>query len=235
MRRRVSLRLIWRYIGVYKVEIFSDQFIYKSVAMIDESGVSIELDFLAYDTYTIQTPAIEAEKGDLIHITDENNIFVADGMIGDVKPADEFQEITIRPLNSLFDSEVFYTPVNDCITWLATNIDEAYMHNTDTAQNRPIALTYTTAGQNLPLTGFNLHETVNILSVMISALKTYGVVVESSLDLTNKKFVVNIYQQTDTKVLEASLDNVLDKDITIGDSYGSTNKAVIRKLSLIHI
>lgn len=218
---------------MYKVEIFSDQFVYKSMAMVDEYTTTIEQDFLTYDSNTIQTPLIECEKGDLVHITDQDNNYVADGIIGDVQPSDKAQEITIRPLNALFDTEVFYTAVTDCITWLATNIDSAFMSNTDTLQNRPITLTYTASAEALPLTGFNLHETVNILSVMISAMKTYGVVVASRLDLPNKRFTVDIYQQTATKVLEASLDNVLQKSVTIGDNYGSTNKAVIRKIRVV--
>ena len=218
---------------MYKVEIFSDQFVYKSMAMVDEYTTTIEQDFLTYDSNTIQTPLIDCEKGDLVHITDQDNNYVADGIIGDVQPSDKAQEITIRPLNALFDTEVFYTAVTDCITWLATNIDSAFMSNTDTLQNRPITLTYTASAEALPLTGFNLHETVNILSVMISAMKTYGVVVASRLDLPNKRFTVDIYQQTATKVLEASLDNVLQKSVTIGDNYGSTNKAVIRKIRVV--
>lgn len=218
---------------MYKVEIFSDQFIYKSMAMVDETTTAIEQDFLTYDSNTIQTPLIDCEKGDLIHITDQNNNYVADGIIADVQPGNKAQEITIRPLNALFDTEVFYTAVTDCITWLATNIDNAFMSNTDTLQNRPITLTYTTSADTLPLTGFNLHETVNILSVMVSAMKTYGVVVASRLDLPNKRFTVNIYQQTATKTLEASLKNVLQKSVTIGDSYGSTNKAIIRKIRVV--
>lgn len=218
---------------MYKVEIFSDQFIYKSMAMVDETTTAIEQDFLTYDSNTIQTPLIDCEKGDLIHITDQDNNYVADGIIGDVQPGNKAQEITIRPLNALFDTEVFYTAVTDCITWLATNIDNAFMSNTDTLQNRPITLTYTQSADALPLTGFNLHETVNILSVMVSAMKTYGVVVASRLDLPNKRFTVNIYQQTATKVLEASLENVLQKSVTIGDSYGSTNKAIIRKIRVV--
>lgn len=218
---------------MYKVEIFSDQFLYKSMAFVDETTTAIEQDFLTYDSNTIQTPLIDCEKGDLIHITDQDNNYVADGIIADVQPGNKAQEITIRPLNALFDTEVFYTAVTDCITWLATNIDNAFMSNTDTLQNRPITLTYTQSADNLPLTGFNLHETVNILSVMVSAMKTYGVVVASRLDLPNKRFTVNIYQQTATKVLEASLENVLQKSVTIGDSYGSTNKAIIRKIRVV--
>lgn len=217
---------------MYKIEIFTDQFEYASACLIGDE-ISIELDYLAYDSYKITTPIKDCKKGYFVHITDEDNNFVADGVVGDVQPNDYMQDISIRPLNTLFDSEVFYTPVSDCILWLATNIDEAYMHNTDTLQNRPISLTYTQSANNLPLTGYNLHDTVNILSVMVSALKTYGVVVQCRLDLPNKRFNVNVFQQTATKTLEASLDNVLDKSVTIGDSYGSTNKAVIRKTQVV--
>ena len=218
---------------MYKVEIFTDQFSFASVAMIDKATTVIEQDFLAYDSYTIQTPAIECEKGYLVHITDADNVFVADGIVGDVKPQEEMQSITIRPLNTLFDAEVFYTPITDCISWLATNINSTFMNNADTVQNRPIHLSYTQAGNDLPLTGYNLHETTNLLSVMISALKTYGVVVKSRLDLTNSRLNIEIFQQSATKTLEASLANVLEKSVTIGDSYGSTNKAVIRKIKVV--
>lgn len=218
---------------MYKVEIFTDQFVFASVAMVDSSSVTIEQDFLAYDSFTITTPVIACEKGYFIHITTDDNTYIADGVVGDVQPEEKMQSITIRPLNTLFDAEVFYTPITDCISWLATNINSTFMSNADTVQNRPIHLTYTQAGDDLPLTGYNLHETTNLLSVMISALKTYGVVVKSRLDLTYSRLDIEIFQQSATKTLEASLANVLEKSVTIGDSYGSTNKAVIRKIKVV--
>lgn len=212
---------------MYNCEIFDNSFNYVAFDLIDDSQV-IDNDYLAYGSYTITTRLIEAKKGYFVRITRDNK-HVASGYIADVQPGKSTQEINIKPLQTMFDAEVFYTPVSDCITWLATNIQAAFMNNTDTLQNRPITLTYTVGSDPLPLTGFNLHETVNILSVIVSALKTYGVVCNMSLDVTNKRIVVDIAQQANTCVVEADLENVIDKSITLGDSYGSLNKMIIRK------
>lgn len=216
---------------MFRLDVFNNSFEYVSAVMIDDHQ-SIDLDYLTYSPYTIRCKEIEAQKGFFTHITDEDNNTIADGIIADIKPEKKTQTITIRPLNALFDAAVFYAPVSDAISWLASNIQQAFMTNSDTYQNRPINLTYTVASEQLPLTGFNLHETINILSVMISALKTYGVVVESTLDLVNKRIRVNIFRQEATKTILADLENLISSQVTIGDPFGSTNKATLRKIQV---
>lgn len=217
---------------MYKVDIFTDKLEYASFAMID-GNQNIELDYLAFDAYTIETRLIECKKGYFVHITEDNE-FVCDGIVSDVKPDKATQQISIKPLQTMFDEEVFYSPVTDAITWLATNIKNTYLNNADTYQNRPINLTYTTYSESFPLTGFNLHETINILSVMISALKTHGVVVDCSLDLPNKHIKVDIHKSdTDPFHIRADLDNVIESSVTLGDSYGSKNKAEIQKTKTV--
>lgn len=212
----------------YLIEIFDDQFTFKSSTMVDIAQ-TIELDYLTFNPYKITTLPLAVEKGCFIHITQDGQL-VADGIVADVQPEDELIEITIRPLQALFDIEVFYSAVSDCITWLATNIGEQLATNSDVLQNRPLELTYTTASEDLPLTGFNFNATINVLSVISSALKTYGVVVDAYLDIPRQRIVCNIEQQSASDVLEADLENVLDKAITLGDSYGSANKLVIQKI-----
>lgn len=152
---------------MFRLDVFNNSFEYVSAVMIDDHQ-SIDMDYLTYSPYTVRCKEIEAQKGFFTHITDEDNNTIADGIIADIKPEQKTQTITIRPLNALFDADVFYSPVSDAISWLASNIQQAFMTNSDTYQNRPINLTYTVASEQLPLTGFNLHETINILSVMIS-------------------------------------------------------------------
>ena len=212
----------------YQVEIFNDQFDFVSATSVDISQ-NIELDYLTFNSYKITTLPIEVEKGCFIHITQENEL-VADGMVADVQPEDGLITITIRPLQSLFDIDVYYSAVSDCIAWIATNIGAQLATNADALQNRPIDITYTTASENLPLTGYNFNATVNILSVIGNALKTYGVVCDTYLDLVNKRIKCNIYANADAKTLEADLDNVLGKEVTIGDSYGAANKLTIQKI-----
>lgn len=72
-------------------------------------------------------------------------------------------------------------------------------------------------------------ETLNLVDIMGQALTTYGIYVNAYLDVKNMQVVVQILPPGGAKTLEANLENVLDKTVTLGDSYGSTNKMIIRK------
>ena len=207
---------------------------YASATVVSKSQ-NIELDYLAYDAFSIETQLIDVKKGYFVHITQDNE-FIADGIVSDVRPDKKTQQISIRPIQALFDAEVFYEPISSSIQWLADTITSYFISNTDTSQNRPIDLTYTlTPNESLSLIeNFqDVGDTVNLLSVIETALKTYSVVVDMYLDMATLRIKVNIHQQTETKTLEADLENVLESDVTLGDSYGSINKAVIRKYDYV--
>lgn len=206
---------------------------YASATVVSKSQ-NIELDYLAYDAFSIETQLIEAQKGYFVHITQDNE-FVADGIISDVRPDKKTQKISIRPIQALFDSEIFYDPISNSIQWLADTITAYYVTNTDTPQNRPIDLTFTLSADSCSLIeNFkDVGDTVNLLSVIETALKTYSVVVDTWIDMSDLRIKVNIYQQTETKELEADLENVLESDVTLGDSYGSINKVLVRKYDYV--
>lgn len=211
---------------MYKVEIFDQSMNFVSVCFTEES--TIELDYLAFTPFQLKANIKEAKKGFYAHITEDDKT-VADCVISDVKPDDKMQTLSLRPLQAIFDVDVFFNAVTDAITWIATNLDAQFVTNADTLQRRPLHITSTAAGQNLPLTGYNLHPTMNILSVICNAFATWNVVTECSLDLPNKQIDVNIYQQSATKTIECDLENIIEKEVTLGDSYGSTNKLTIKK------
>lgn len=204
---------------------------YASACYTDDAQ-TIALDYLVFDQFSIQTQIIDVQKGYFVHIT-RDNALVADGIVASVQPNKETQEISIRPLQALFDVEVYYNAVSDAITWLATNIDDALVNNTDASQNRPVNVTYTPGGQNFPLTGYNFNATTNILSVIATAFKTWNVVTECSINMSTKKIDVNIYQQNATKTIECDLDNIFNLDVSLGDSYGSANKYTVKKTGVI--
>lgn len=218
---------------MYRLEIFTDQMEYASATVVSKSQ-NIDLDYLAYDAFSIETQLIEAKKGYFVHITQDNE-FVADGIISDVRPDKKTQKISIRPIQALFDSEIFYDPISSSIQWLADTITSYYITNTDAPQNRPIDLTFTLSADSCSLIeNFkDVGDTVNLLSVIETALKTYSVVVDTWIDMSDLRIKVNIYQQTETKELEADLENVLESDVTLGDSYGSINKALVRKYDYV--
>ncbi|MBQ2649816.1 MAG: hypothetical protein IJF82_20885 [Achromobacter sp.] len=212
---------------MYRIEIFDQSMDYVSACYTDDAQ-TISLDYLAFDPFQINIQPVAVKKGYFCHIT-KNNVTVADCIVSDVKPGKELQEISLRPLQALFDAEVFYNAVTDAITWIGNNLTAQYINSTDTYQLRPLVITTTPGSRAFPLTGYNLNPTMNILSVITNAFRTWGVVTEASLDLVNKQILVNIYEQTATKTIECDLENVISSEVTLGDSYGSTNKLIVKK------
>lgn len=213
---------------MYRIEIFDEKMDFVSACYTDDAQ-TISIDYLAYDPFQITTQVIEAKKGYFAHITGKNNELVADCIIADVQPDKEQQELSLRPLQALFDVGVFYSPVSDAITWLGNNLTDQFVTNADTLQRRPLNITATAGSRSFPLTGYNLNPTINILSVITNAFATWGIVTEAYLDLSEKEIVVNIFEQIAEQTIECDLDNIISAEITLGDSYGSTNKVTIRK------
>ena len=212
---------------MYRIEIFDQSMDYVSACYTDDTQ-TISLDYLAFDPFQINIQNVAVKKGYFCHIT-KDNVTVADCIVSDVKPGKELQEISLRPLQALFDAEVFYNAVTDAITWIGNNLTAQYINSTDTYQLRPLVITTTPGSRAFPLTGYNLNPTMNILSVITNAFRTWGVVTEASLDLVNKQILVNIFEQTATKTIECDLENVISSEVTLGDSYGSTNKLIVKK------
>lgn len=213
---------------MYRIEIFDEKMDFVSACYTDDAQ-TIAIDYLAYDPFQITVQAIEAKKGYFAHITGRSNELVADCIIADVQPDKEQQELSLRPLQALFDVGVFYSPVSDAITWLGNNLTDQFVTNADTLQRRPLNITATAGSRSFPLTGYNLNPTINILSVITNAFATWGIVTEAFLDLSAKEIVVNIFEQVAEQTIECDLDNIISAEITLGDSYGSTNKLTIRK------
>lgn len=202
-------------------------------AVLANENQTIDLDYLSYNPYSIQTEIVDCKKGYFVHISSvEDNRYVADGIVSDVQPDKFTQKISIRPLQALFDADIFSTRITDCVTWIKDAITSIFISNSDTLQNRPIKLTYTKPSKDLPLTeSFDetSNDTFNILSVISSALKHYNVVTACYLDMKNMQIRVRIYQNKATKTIEGDLENVIKSDATLGDSYGSINKVVVRR------
>ena len=152
---------------------------------------------------------------------------VADCIVSDVQPGTGTVQISVRPLQALFDVEVFASPITDVAAWLTQQITEQFVSNADTLQNRPVTVA-STVRTAYPLTEGD-SETLVLTDIMAQALTTYGIFVDCYLDMKNKRVAVQIVPPGVSITLESGLPNVLDKEMTLGDSYGSTNKIVIRK------
>lgn len=213
---------------MYKIEIFDTNMDYVSACYTDDSQ-AISLDYLAFDPFQLTIQLVDAKKGYFAHITDDDGNLIGDCIISDVKPQKSLQNVSLRPIQAIFDREVFYSPVSDAITWIASNLDDVYVSTSDVLQRLPLNITYTQGSRSFPLTGYNLNPTINILSVITNAFATWDVVTNAWMDLVNKQIRVDIFEQTATQTIECDLENIVSSEVTLGDSYGSTNKLTIKK------
>lgn len=210
---------------MYKLEIFTDQMEFADAALIAEQ--TVELDYLTFDAFTLLSTPVKCQKGYFVHLTSGGSL-VCDGVVSDVQPGTGTVNISVRPLQALFDCEVFTTPIEDVVTWLGDQIRDQFVQNADSLQNRPVTVRQTVRTA-YPIAASD-GETVKLLDIMAAALTTYGIVCDCYLDMEMLKAVVEIYQPGEEMTIEADLKNVLEKSVTLGDSYGAANKIVIRKV-----
>ena len=143
----------------------------------------------------------------------------------DLQPHHDCKDIDNRPEHPLFN-----TAFDDVAVFISNAITENIVSNADNLQNRPVTVTNSAPAAQRQIAS---EETkVSLLTVITKALKIYGIAVDCKLDLRigGKKLVVNIRQITAEKIIEADKANVIQKKITLGDSYGSANKVYIRKI-----
>lgn len=209
---------------MYKLEIFTDQMDFADAALIQEQ--TVELDYLTFDAFTLEATPVCCRKGYFVHVTRGGSL-VCDGVVSDVQPGDGTVSISVRPLQAMFDCEVFTTEIQDVAAWLAEQITQQFVSNVDTLQNRPVVVNRN-ARAAYPLATDD-KDTMKLLDVMASALTTYGVVCDCRLDMEALKVAVEIYQPEESRTLEADLPNVLDRSVTLGDSYGAANKMIVRR------
>lgn len=212
---------------MYRVEFFTDQMRFASACLISDTQ-AVSIDYLAFDAFGLKTPTLPCEKGYFVHIA-KNGTAILDGIVSDVQPNNGTQTVKLRPLQAMFDVDVPSSPITDAIAWLSSAIQETFVTNADTLQNRPLNVTSSDTAGGLYVSG----NTVNLLDVIANALTAYGVVVKMSIDMDSLRINVDIGKQTTSVTLEADLPNVLERKITIGDSYGNANKAYIQETQTV--
>lgn len=231
---------------MYKVEIFKDDCV--GAYLVDENNVTIVEDYLTMNSFDVPLPVKNApvEKGNYCRISIVNGSTVGEYLVSDVTREDTTTTVALRPLLAVLDVDVFsddlagsYSPTTNAVNW-SRRVANLYLYNTSEEDEEVNTTVYTRresgtfVSDNYPLTIED--DTVNLLDVLKQLLITYKVAATAGLTFnvarTQVLYVtVTLSQLSDTATIEADLDNVLDKEITLGDSYGSANKYYLRKTS----
>jgi len=208
-----------------KIEFFDDSFNLLSAHMVNVQ--SIGTDYLTFEPSQISIHGeSKAQRGCFCRLSGTISF---EGIVSDIQPTAAGETVSVRPLQALFDFDVFSTAYDDVANFIFLSISENVVNNADALQNRPVQVTNSAPAA---LRQIESTETkVNLLTVISNALKIFGIAVDCKLDLSRncKKLVVDIRQRTETKTIEADKPNIISKNITLGNSYGSVNKIIIRR------
>jgi hypothetical protein len=214
---------------VYNVEIFTNQFDYRSSAQI--SQLELEVDYLTIAKNKIRLPSIIAFAGDYIQIRYESQI-LAVGIVTGVKKDKERVIVSFKDFSDIFDIDVRVN-LSDLTTgsmegFIAEIITENYITNTDTNQNifgLSVSVLTGTTGTSLDVE----KSIVNLFKdVVYSAFLQYSIVIGFVINVQTKAIICTISKNTTaTKTIETELSNVLTKNIDIGVTKESYNKLVV--------
>ena len=207
-----------------KIEFFSYNFSFLSSHITDIKSVSH--DYLTFEATQINiSGSSKAQKGCFAKIS--GNIEF-DGIVSDIQPTDKGETISVRPLQALFDFEVYTEKEKGAAQFIADCITENLISNADILQNRPIKLINNVAQS----AGIDTKEDkVNLLNYISDVLKIFQIAVNCKLELSSsqKCVSVEILQIKNAVTVETDKPNIISKTITLGDSYGAANKILIRK------
>ena len=209
----------------YKIEIFQRDFTFRSFSPIQEPEISV--DYLAMEKISVPAIMATALKGDYASITDGSGKTVYQGIVDDVETEAAGSTITLKPLMSMFDTDVYFdrSTSGNLEPFIAGIIQDNFVNSGDSLQNVPgmtVQTTSTTAGK------LNLKDNIHsFLEIITKSLTAYGVVVTMELLPQQKALQVTIGKATQRVVVEADLPGIIEKSILIGDSYGQLNKLTI--------
>ena len=206
-----------------KIEIFDRSFGFRGFAVIQDPDIAY--DYLTLEPTSVVCKSISAQKGDLAVITQGAHALYH-GIVDDVQISTE-TTLSLKPMLSLFDCDVVFdrSQSHTLETFLAGIITANFVANSDTLQNiagMTVTTTSTTTGY------LNLKDNIHNLAEIISkCLTAYGVTVEITFDPQAQTVPVVIGRQTNAVTIEADLRGIIDRQITLGDSYGAANKIVV--------
>lgn len=208
----------------YRVEIYDRNFIFKDMAQ--TSSPTIIVDYLVLEKSSCVIPkSMNAKRGDYAVIRGDDIIF--HGIVMNYAFNGKTSTITFQQLTKLLDVEVF-SNANDLSNmsieqWMSANLKQVY-EGSDTYQN----LTgFTTQISSSTSGTYNYSEEgiYNMFDLAVHFFKTYGVIIDVSLDVPSKKILFNFRQVTQQVwKLETKIADVLDFSIKASTETENPNK-----------
>lgn len=215
--------------SLYNVEIFTQEFQYRSSMQVSE--IEYEFDYLALSKKKIKLLGVDAQRGDFIRISKGNQRLC--GIVDGVSDSDTKRVIEYKPILSLFDINVYVdlealkqdsTSVEQ---WIADIITETYISSDDALQNIA-GLSVSAESSTKGIKTLGLTENVsNLYEIMTNALLYHDIVVDADVDVQRKTISIFLCKRDGVRYIEADLPNVIEKEISIKKNEEALNKLIV--------
>lgn len=214
---------------LYNVELFSPDFEYRSSAQVD--AIEHAFDYMDVEKARIELPGqIKVQKGDWIHI--QRSGFEANGILSEINKKEQNLELQYKPFHKIFDIDIFVNieslAAMTLERWLEQLISGIYIQNDDVLQNiKGLEIEVLSEHDGATLENYQTGVN-NLYDIILDAFVVYGIVCEFHMDVQEKRLILRIGSVTAEKfTIEADLNNILEKSITIKEAKESTNKLII--------
>lgn len=223
----------------YNTEFFDRNLDFVYSCVID--GVPIEDDYISLKITKIDIPATQSVlNGHFIRLQNDRVTFF--GVVSDVSPGEFVTRIAFKPFISLFDEDfVFDTSMQGTSNTNHLSLEETisyylnnlYVNPSDTYQQLPISveidgLIERTTRWTLnitPETEGSHYRIMNLYSsLLIGALKKYGVAIDVNPDFGNKRINLVITKRPNRFSIDANLADITVETIKYNDRQTGVNK-----------
>lgn len=241
---------------MYKAEFFSYDVQYKDFALFDDD-TELSLDYIAWDASQIKIPGkrLAVIKGDLVHITRDGKT-AFDGYVNNVSyPAKNVTQVDVLPLlcsirfSQGFDNALFGVDdiAGHVFQWVRDRYQEGVENYQTAVSSYPVdpflQMPFEFGVGDYPTYAYRPFGTTDKFTVysmpqiFTYMLTTYRTVADIKIAFSangNPYMHFEVLQSADEITLESDLDNVVERSITLGNSYGSVNKIIIFRPTPTH-
>lgn len=224
----------------------SRKLVYRHHDFVD--GISIDDDYLSVQSTTVEIRATtKVKNGQILRVLrDDKDYFL--GLVTNVTPGEYSTTVTFKPFIAIFDSDILFNINTQYWNENSVGISleqtlklyiEEYFANSDAQspiydyrQYYPLTVKTPSSG----LTSWNMYilsdddsvwTIVNLYSLIVRALKEYGVVISVSVNFSTGQIELNIGKLSGTRHIDADLDNVTVKTLKVNERPDGINKLIV--------
>ena len=186
----------------------------------------------SYDYLTLETSTVTSVrkiypgKGDFIKLVTAETTY--DGVISDIDNSGPNTVITMKPLESIFDVNIYRDRNGlkemSLENFLKALIEDARVSNADTGANIP-GIRFEIKSETNNATLCLQDNILEIWNIAVKALKKYGVIILAKLEING--ILVKIGTVDDSITIEADGKNIISKSFSLQDDFGKTNTCLI--------